>query len=257
MPFASLEAGLLTFSLCLALSLLAYYKEVLTKGGALAAFFAGLVIGVAGDVTWLVLLLFFLLSSFAATRYRFALKEAMGVQEGKRGERGATNVLANGFAPMAMAVLSALSLPFLPVARAGLVFLSSLAVAGADTLASEIGVLSDKVRLITTFKRVKPGTNGGVSLLGQVCAIAASMYTALFGWLVLFYFPGFVGLTVTLPSESWLLFIPAVVGFVGCQVDSVLGATLESRGWIHKKGVNLVATSTGALLAYLLLLWLV
>ncbi len=256
MPISTVEAGIVTFTLCFALSSLAYYKQVLTKGGTAAAFFVGLVIGIAGDVTWLLLLLFFLLSSFAATKYRFALKEAMGVQEGKKGERGATNVLANGLAPMAVAVISALGLPFLPVTWAGLVFLSALAVAGADTLASEIGVLSDRARLITTFKRVKPGTNGGVSVLGQVCALGASFYTALIGWFALFYISGRFGLAVTLPTQSWLLFIPATVGFLGCQIDSLLGATLEDRGLIHKKGVNFVATSAGAIIAYFLLVWL-
>lgn len=256
MPIADLTSALLSFSLCLVLSALAYYREVLTKGGTVTAFFVGLVIGLLGDVVWLILLLFFLLSSFAATRYRFALKEAMGVQEGKKGERGATNVLANGIAPMAAAVISSFAEPSIPVTWAGLIFLSALAVAGADTLASEIGVLSDKARLITNFKPVKAGTDGGISVLGEVCALAASLYTALFGWVVLCFISGQIGLNVTLPSSSWLIFIPATIGFVGCQIDSVLGATLETKGYIHKKGVNLVATSTGAAIAYLLLLWL-
>jgi uncharacterized membrane protein len=43
--------------------------------------------------------------------------------------------------------------------------------------------------------------------------------------------------------------IIAAVGFVGCQVDSFLGATLEQRGLISKKTVNLVSTSAGVLLA--------
>jgi uncharacterized protein (TIGR00297 family) len=255
-PLATIESAVLTFSLCLALSSLAYYKQILTKGGTVAAFVTGMIIGIAGDVMWLFLLLFFLLSSFAATKYRFALKEAMGVQEGKKGERGAMNVLANGFAPMAIALLSTFNSGYMPVTWAGLAFLSALAVAGADTLASEIGVLSDRARLITTFKRVKAGTDGGISILGEVCALGASLYTALFGWLTLYFLSSRIGLTVTLPPESLLLLIPAAVGFIGCQIDSVLGATVERRGWIHKRGVNLVATSAGALIAYLLLLWL-
>ena len=244
----------MTLTLCFALSSLAYYRQVLTKRGTLAAFGIGMTIGILGDVTWLLLLLFFLLSSFAATRYRFALKEAMGVQEGKKGERGATNVLANGIAPTAVAVFSAFGLPQFPVEWMGIVFLSGLAVAGADTLASEIGVLSDRAYLITTFRRVKPGTDGGVSLLGEVCAFGASLYTALIGWFVLFYLSGHLGLTATIPARSLLLLIPASIGFIGCQIDSILGATLEARGLIHKKGVNLLSTVIGSILAYILLL---
>src|SRR5437016_11765942 len=79
-----------------ALSALAYWREVLTWDGSLAAFVVGMVIGIFGDVTWLFLLLFFLLSSFLATRYRFAINEALGVQEGVRGDRRVTNVFVNG-----------------------------------------------------------------------------------------------------------------------------------------------------------------
>src|SRR6266699_938233 len=106
------------------LSALAYWKGVLTWDGSLAAFVVGMVIGVFGDVTWLFLLLFFLLSSFLATRYRFALKEALVVDEGTRGERHATNVLANGVALMAVAVLSLIQPPGFPRLISGVVFLS-------------------------------------------------------------------------------------------------------------------------------------
>ncbi|MFA5896641.1 MAG: DUF92 domain-containing protein, partial [Thermoplasmata archaeon] len=185
MPLDPLQSILLSTVLCGVLSSLAYYKRVLTLDGTIAAFAVGMVIGIFGDVTWLLLLLFFLLSSFLATRYKFALKEAMGVQEGTKGERRASNVLANGVAPMAAAVLSFFDFPPFPKALSGVVFLSALAVAGADTLASEIGVLSRNAYLITNFERVPPGTDGGISALGQLCAVGAALYTALVGYFVL------------------------------------------------------------------------
>lgn len=240
----------LTVLLCVVLSGLAYYREVLEWDGAIAAFGVGLVIGVFGDITWLLLLLLFLLSSFAATRYRFALKQAMGVQEGVRGERRASNVLGNGLAPAIVAILGGAEL--VPKDLSGLLFISALSVAGADTLASEIGVLSPKPRLITNLEPVKPGTDGGVSWLGQGAAAVAALYTGLLGYLVLA--PGSVslGFSATFPSDAAFLAIPVVVGFVGCQLDSVLGATLERRGWLDKKLNNLVSTSSGVVFAFLL-----
>ena len=252
-PLGLIESAAFSAGLCGVLCALAYREEVLTLDGTVAAFFVGLVIGIFGDVTWLLLLLFFLLSSFVATRYRFALKEAMGVQEGAKGERRASNVLANGFAPMAAAVLSFALPGWLPRMASGVVFLSALAVAGSDTLASEIGVLSRKAVLITTFKPVTPGTDGGISLLGQACAVLAALYTALFGWLVLGVVARTYALDPTVPVGASYLLIPAVLGFVGCQIDSVVGATLERRGWVNKKTTNLIATSAGAVLAYLAL----
>jgi len=227
---------------------------VLTWDGSLAAFVVGMVIGIFGDVTWLFLLLFFLLSSFLATRYRFALKEAMGVQEGIRGERRATNVLANGVALIVVAVLSLVQPAGFPRVISGVVFLSALSVAGSDTLASEIGVLSRHTYLITNGKPVPPGTDGGVSLLGTLCALGAAVYTSVVGWLVLSYLAGIYGLRSTMPLSPVYLILPLGIGFLGCQIDSVIGATLERRGLVNKKTNNLISTVSGGILAYLILL---
>ncbi len=251
-----LTSALISTGLCGVLCFLAYYKDVLTLDGTIAAFGVGMVIGILGNVTWLLLLLFFLLSSFLATRYKFALKEAMGVQEGLRGERRATNVLANGIAPMAAAILSFAAPPWFPPSISGVVFLSGLAVAGSDTLASEIGVLSQKAYLITSFQRVPPGTDGGISWLGEACALGASLYTALVGWFVLGDLARMYDLGTTMPAAPIFLLVPAALGFVGCQIDSVIGATLERKGIVNKKTTNLLATCTGAILAYVaLVLW--
>ena len=242
----------LTLLLCAALSAAAYYRRVLTWDGSVAAFVVGLLIGVLGDVTWLLLLLFFLLSSFVATRYKFALKEALGVQEGKQGERRASNVLANGVAAVVVAGFFFLAIGP-PRGLAGLVYVSVLAVAGADTLASEIGVLSPNAYLISNGKKVPPGTDGAISVLGQACALAAAVYTALVGWIVLSILAPLVGSLVTISTNSFLILIPAFVGFLGCQIDSLLGATLERKGIIGKRSVNLVSTSLGGLIAYAML----
>jgi len=242
----------LTLLLCAALSAAAYYRRVLTWDGSVAAFVVGLLIGVLGDVTWLLLLLFFLLSSFVATRYKFALKEALGVQEGRQGERRASNVLANGVAAVVVAGFFFLAIGP-PRALAGLVYVSVLAVAGADTLASEIGVLSPNAYLISNGKKVPPGTDGAISVLGQACALAAAVYIALVGWIVLSILAPLVGSLVTIATNSFLILIPAFVGFLGCQIDSLLGATLERKGIIGKRSVNLVSTSLGGLIAYAML----
>lgn len=245
----ALEAVLVTTLLCTALASLAYVRDVLTWDGSVAAFAVGFLIGIFGDILWLFLLLLFLVTSFFATRYRFANKRRLGAQEGLRGERRATNVLANGLAPTVIAILSFAGLPPLPKEVFGLLFVSAIAVAASDTLASELGVLSPRTYLITTLERVRPGTNGGVSWLGQGAALVAALYTALMAWIFLSVLPGILGQPATFPATPWLLAVPVVVGFLGCQMDSVVGATLEMRGWVSKKTTNLIATSVGALLA--------
>ncbi len=225
-------------------------REVLTWDGSAAAFAVGFLIGIFGDILWLFLLLLFLLTSFFATRYRFSNKERIGVQEGLRGERRYSNVLANGLAPTAIAIFSFVAIPPFSKEVFGLLFVSAIAVAASDTLASELGVLSPRTYLITTLERVRAGTNGGVSWLGQGAALLAALYTALTAWLFLSVLPGVLGQPATFPSGPLLLTIPVAVGFLGCQVDSLVGATLEMRGWVSKKTTNLIATSLGAFLAY-------
>jgi uncharacterized membrane protein len=46
--------------------------------------------------------------------------------------------------------------------------------------------------------------------------------------------------------------IPMLCGFFGCQVDSVIGATIERRGKIGKLGNNFISIASGAALAWLL-----
>ncbi len=247
-PLGALESMMVTVILCTILVSVAYWRKVLTWDGALAAFVIGMIIGFFGDVMWVALLLIFLITSFAATKYKFVVKEAKHLQEGVRGERRAKNVLANGIVPAIVALLSFFHST--DYSLLAIVFITPISVAAADTLASELGMLSDKTYLITTFEKVKPGTNGGISLYGQFWALIAAAYTSIVGWFFLSIFsPGLI-------DKPVLILIPLIIGFIGCQIDSVLGATLEERGLLTKGGVNLAATGLGAIIALTVMIWI-
>ncbi len=246
---------------CIILGVLAYLSGILDLWGSVSASVVAFVIGVCGDASWLMLLLFFLLTSFAATKYKYTMKRSKGLSEGKEGERHGHNVLANGIIPMVVAIfsfdaLAEIGITPIPKEVASVLFICAVAVAASDTVASEMGVCASRPRMITNPRRVvKPGTSGGVSLPGLGWALAASAYTAIAGWLFMVTMPSlFPGSAFanTLPANYLLVTLPLSIGFLGCQIDSLLGATVEQKGWLSSSGVNMasigLATAIGALI---------
>lgn len=238
--------------ICLSLCILAFIKNVLTFTGSLSALFIGLAIGIAGGLSWVLLLFIFLLSSFAATKYKFSYKKRKGFHEGIRGERGWTNVLANGVVPLTIALLSMENAPYptLDKYTGTALFLSAVAIAAADTLASELGILSKRTWLITTGKRVRPGTDGGISVQGQFWAATAAFYTGAFGFFVIGY------MDPELALSFWIIPLVTAIGFLGCQIDSVIGATIERKGYVTKLTNNLISITLGTTITWLLITWL-
>lgn len=218
------------------LSLLAYALRILDGPGAGASFVLGLVVVFSGGLGWLVLMAAFTGLGFVATRLGDRHKQRRGLAEPREGERSVWNVVGNGAAPG----LAALSVTFMEPLAAQLAFTAAVAAAAADTLASEVGGLSMRARLsVPPFDRRPAGENGAVSWLGQAAALLGAAFIAAAGALLL----GFP------PAWAWL---PTVAGFLGSQIDSVLGATLE-RDYMRperplgKQDVNFIAAFVPAL----------
>lgn len=221
------------------LSFLVHRRGLLNRGGAVTALIISLILGFQGGLIWIFLLLLFLASSFVATKYKFKYKRDRGLQEGKKGERGVINVLANGLVPTAVALLHGaensfgiMGIGFLSRSAAIFLFVVAVASAASDTLASELGVLSGDAYLITTLEKVEPGTDGGISWMGQLWAFIGSFYTFVLAFAVFTLFEG-------IPfSVSWV-FIGGALGFMSCQIDSLMGATLERKKILGKSAVNI------------------
>jgi uncharacterized protein (TIGR00297 family) len=215
-----------------ALSFIALKTRCLTKDGSVASFLTGSFTGVLGSLGAFALLTLFTLAGFVATKSGMARKEKYGVVEGAAGERTWKNVAGVGLPPCLVVALNA-AFPMDPTLFA-VTFISTITVAGADTIASEIGVRDDKAYLITNMKRVSPGTNGGVSVLGTTVSTIASLAIAVVGWLVM-------GQNI-----GWIVLVPFLSGVVGNLLDSVFGALLEDRGLMTKYGNNFSTAVIGA-----------
>jgi len=200
--------------------------------GGLACFllFAG-----AGPPAFATLTALFLMT-WASTRLGYRRKLALGVAERREG-RNAWQILAN----LAVAALGAIVFSVTGNRLWLLAALAALAEAATDTVASEIGQYRGQdARMITTWKRVPPGTDGGITLPGSLAGMAAGLVIAVVA----------VMSGMLLQSQLWL---PVATGFAGMLIDSLLGATLQRRGWISNQAVNLFSTLAAAALAYAVL----
>ncbi len=199
--------------------------------GAVAAAFGAVIVVLVG-YPFLALLILFVVASVLATRFRIDEKRKKNLQEGTAGERGVPNVVAHIVLPTALAIAGAGASPLIATPLLAVLYASALAFGAADTFASELGVLAGRARSILSFRPVTPGTNGGVSLAGEAWALVGSGVTAIVG---LGLFRAFA---TQLPSTAVFLGSVTASGFLGCQVDSVLGETLENRGWLTKGSTN-------------------
>lgn len=248
-----------TLGLSTILGLVAYKLRSATAGAALAgmAITASMMFATAGFpyLPWktaLIPILVLLILTSLATRAGHKHKEKLGTAESRTG-REASQVAANlGIAALVSNPLVQIWLidhgwihtrGILPNAAPALALgIAALAEAAADTVSSELGqILSGHPRMITTFRKAEPGTDGAISLGGTAMGIIAAAAVAAAGsWAIGGGTPIFI--------ISW------TGGIFGLFFDSLLGATLERRRLINNDAVNFLSTASAATIALLLLL---
>ena len=214
---------------------IAYRVRVADISGLFSGAMIGIILIVFADVRWFLIMLTFFIIGAGATRYRYSDKKQLGVAQEHGGVRGYFNVFANGLVATAAAILFGLTGHPAFVA----LFMGSVASAAADTVASEIGVTGKVPYLITTLRPVPRGTNGGVTFRGEIAAVIASAGVAVVAWMM--------GV-----ADPWMVVVTVIAGFVGTNVDSLVGATLENSGRIGNSGTNLIATFSGGIAGMLI-----
>ena len=217
---------------CAGFAYFAYRAKTVDASGVFAAVLFGIILITFAGVPWfLVVISFFILGSFF-TKFRYAEKVFLGVEQGKSGRRGYMNAFANALVGVAGAILFGITGSEIFAA----LFLGCIATATADTLASEIGVTGGTPYMITTLRPVPAGTNGGVTVLGELAC--------LFGATII------CGLAFVLEVAPWYVcLIGIAAGFFGTNMDSLIGALIENKGVIGNSGTNLLATLSGGLFA--------
>jgi uncharacterized protein (TIGR00297 family) len=125
------------------------------------------------------------------------------------------------------------------LAGSPLAFFGASASALSDTVSSEIGSASRKKPvLITTFKPVDFGTDGGITFIGTLAGVIASFAIAFI------YF-------ITISNSLKHFGIIFACGIFGNIVDSFMGATLQRNGFLTNNQVNFIANSIAGLIAFI------
>jgi len=208
-------------------SIISLYKKLLNAEGILVANIFGLATYlIGGFYAFVTLVVFFAVAEFATKIGR----QVKGVEHEKR---SVANIIGNGLPAL---VALALHLP--------LGFYAGISAALSDTMSSEIGMCSKhKPRLITDLKKeVDCGTDGGVTILGLFAGLLGA---ALIGIMYFLFFDA---------QNKLLDFgIITVCGLFGCIIDSLLGAIFELKGKLNNTQVNLLGSTSGILLAVVMM----
>lgn len=247
--------------LALLIGLAAWLRGSLTPSGVLGAVLTGsLVFGFGGWAPGLALVGFFVSSSLISRLFR-RRKAEVERDYAKSGARDIGQALANG----GVAALACAAYGLTGSAAWLAAALGAIAVANADTWATELGVLSLATpRLITTFRAAPAGSSGAVSAVGTLASVAGALLVSALAALV---------------ETRWLtaLWALTLAGLAGSLLDSILGATVQGvyrcpacgreterqvhgcgsatewvRGWpwLGNDLVNLLSTVVGAAIGF-------
>jgi len=189
----------------------AFWRQSLSRSGALAAVVVGTILYALGGAGWYVPLLAFFFSSSLLSKFRRRQKAQLNAMYEKTDRRDLGQVLANGGLGTLLCIAHAL----FPHPIWWFAYIGIMASVNADTWATEIGGLSTRPpRSVRTGRPVAPGTSGGVTLLGLSASAAGALFIGVFAWLL--------G-----PWPPVLVLIALCSGFAGSLADSVMGATVQ------------------------------
>jgi len=212
------------FALPLFIALFGLENRSLTMKGAFSAIFLSYILIIRQNFNWFLILFLFYLIGTVVTKVKSREKEKSELMQKTRGP---WNVMGNAGIGLIFVLLGG------PVGFIG--FVGTTATATADTVSSEIGVLSkSKPRLITSLKKVEPGTDGGITLFGTILGAIGALLIGL----------------VSIIEFSWII-IPIALfsGIIGNLADSFVGAILEDKETMGNSTTNFLATTIGAISA--------
>ena len=232
------------FGFCLnfLLILMVSRTPIMTKKGWISAGILGTILwGCLFWQGWLSVVLYLMLGSLV-TKIGYDFKKNMGIAEERGGRRGPANVWGSAATGLFFAILIKLDFGELIILK--IAFAASFVAKLADTFGSEIGKRFGKnTFLITSFQKVKRGTEGGISLEGT--------FASLIGAMLMSYIMKILGFIIS--PEQFLII--TIAGFTATIFESIIGAKYQKIYNLSNEFVNAIQTSLSSLIAVIILLF--
>ena len=233
---------LLGFLINFILISLFFRVPLMTKGGWISA-------GVLGSILWGCLswqgwssVVIYLFLGSLVTKIAYKFKNEKGIAEKRGGKRGPENVWGSAATGLFFAIMVKLNFTNLVFYKIG--FAASFAAKLADTFGSEIGKrFGRNTYLITSFRKVERGTEGGISLEGT----AASALGAIFMSLIMFI--------LNIISTKYQFLIVVISGFLATISESFIGAKFQDKYKLSNELVNSIQTSISSIIAIFVLIF--
>ncbi|CAG8534743.1 7445_t:CDS:10, partial [Diversispora eburnea] len=205
-------------------------KKSLSISGAISAFLLGFGTLINEWSVFPVIMLVFYFTSSKLTKYKAERKKQLEEDHLEGGQRTATQVICNALTGTVIALIHQYhyggNLRCLIDDRGSRMLLymclGHYSTCNGDTWASELGILNTSWPiLITSFKKVPPGTNGGISELGLFASIMGGFIIGISAVISIFLSCG--------SCNFWLeiISISSLAGLLGSLIDSFLGATIQ------------------------------
>jgi len=214
---------------------------LMTKGGWISAGILGTILwGCLSWQGWISVVIYLLFGSLV-TKIGYKFKKERGIAEKRDGRRGPENVWGSAATGLFFAIMTKFNVANIVFFKIG--FAASFAAKLADTFGSEIGKRFGKeTYLITSLKKVKRGTEGGISLEGTLASVLGSIFMS------------FVMLLLSIISTKYHFIIVAISGFLATLSESVIGAKFQNKYKLSNEMVNAIQTSIASAFAIFSLL---
>ena len=202
---------------------------MLDKTGIISSVFIGIMIFIGGGLKFITIILSFYILGVATTNFRKSNKRINSITNEKTTIRSYTNVISNG----GIAALLGLSNTIIESELITIAFIGAILTATADTIATEIGLLSKSTPFLLwkPSKKCIKGESGGVTFLGLISSFVSVVIV------------GAIAILLGLINNQYQIISILIGGYSGNLIDSIMGGSIQRVGKCIECG-NITENST-------------